>query len=412
MLSIAMVGSVQTTDDPWCPYRLLAPGGEVVVPVDEFLKDLQATGRPETTQRSYVLALLRWYRFLWAVEVSWDRATRTEARDFSRWMQTADKPARVHWRLQRQGVSEGVPPQPAQGTPNAVTGKLPPGRKYAASTRAHSETVLRGFYDFHLEEGSGPLLNPFPVDRRRGGGRVFARHNPMEVFRPEQRGRYRPRVPRRAPRRIPDEHFNALFAALNYHRDRALLAFWVSTGARAAELLGCRVSDAAAGEQLIGVVRKGSRDHQQLPASADAFVWLRLYQDDLWRADVPRGRRQPLWWTLRRPWRPLLYPAARAMFQRANALLGANWTLHDLRHTAAYRMARDPQLPLTDVQWVLGHRQLSSTQVYLNPDEGEVLESVLAHHARQRERRIMGPAPMLAQGYRPEAMDILFGGRL
>ena len=44
------------------------------------------------------------------------------------------------------------------------------------------------------------------------------------------------------------------------------------------------------------------------------------------------------------------------MFNRANAALGANWSLHDLRHTAAYRMARDPQMPLTDVQWVLGPR--------------------------------------------------------
>jgi integrase len=50
--------------------------------------------------------------------------------------------------------------------------------------------------------------------------------------------------------------------------------------------------------------------------------------------------------------RALTYPAARAMFTRVNQVLGANWSLHDLRHTAAYRMARDPQLPLTDVQWV------------------------------------------------------------
>ena len=40
------------------------------------------------------------------------------------------------------------------------------------------------------------------------------------------------------------------------------------------------------------------------------------------------------------------------MFVRANGSLGANWSLHDLRHTAAYRMAEDPALPLTDVQFV------------------------------------------------------------
>jgi integrase len=76
---------------------------------------------------------------------------------------------------------------------------------------------------------------------------------------------------------------------------------------------------------------------------------------------TPAVRDQPLWWTLREPLRTLRYDAARAMFNRANAVLGANWSLHDLRHTAAYRMARDPQMPLTNVQWVLGHAHLSTT---------------------------------------------------
>ncbi|MGI5048428.1 integrase, partial [Streptomyces sp. JAC25] len=87
--------------------------------------------------------------------------------------------------------------------------------------------------------------------------------------------------------------------------------------------------------------------------SADTFVWLRLYQQEL-RGTVPKGLSEPLWWTLRRPFRPLEYDAARMVFTRANQLLGANWTLHDLRHSAAKRMVRDPNLTLADVQWVLG----------------------------------------------------------
>jgi integrase len=98
------------------------------------------------------------------------------------------------------------------------------------------------------------------------------------------------------------------------------------------------------------------------------------------------------------------------MFERVNASLGANWTLHDLRHTAAYRMARDPAMPLTDVQWVLGHAQLTTTQLYLNPVPEEVIASVLAHHAR----RSGGPAPTPAGDvsvpvYRPETLNVLFG---
>ena len=83
------------------------------------------------------------------------------------------------------------------------------------------------------------------------------------------------------------------------------------------------------------------------------------------------------------------------MFTRASAALGANWSLHDLRHSAAYRMARDPAMPLTDLQWVLGHAHLSTTQRYLNPLPGDVIEAVLAFHARQREP---GPAMPPAAG--------------
>jgi integrase len=94
------------------------------------------------------------------------------------------------------------------------------------------------------------------------------------------------------------------------------------------------------------------------------------------------------------------------MFTRAGAALGANWSLHDLRHSAAYRMARDPAMPLADLQWVMGHAHLSTTQRYLNPLPGDVIEAVLAFHARQRER---GPATLPGPGYRAESLTTLFG---
>ncbi|MET8865430.1 site-specific integrase [Nonomuraea sp. NPDC004580] len=190
-----------------------------------------------------------------------------------------------------------------------------------------------------------------------------------------------------------------------------MLAFWVSTAARAEELLTARQGHADPGQQLVAVVRKGSRAVQQLPASPDAFVWLRLYQEELWRKGAPRGGSEPLWFTLRRPWRQLAYPAARAMFARAQVLLGSNWTLHDLRHTAAYRMAQDPAMPLTDVQGILGHAHLSTTQIYTTPTQEDVVASALAHYRRQAERRtVSGPPPSI--GYNPDPLQVLFGGRL
>jgi integrase len=92
------------------------------------------------------------------------------------------------------------------------------------------------------------------------------------------------------------------------------------------------------------------------------------------------------------------------MFNRANAALGANWSLHDLRHTAAYRMARDPGVPLADIQWVLGHAHLSTTERYLNSQIRDVIETMLAFYAKGPER----PAAAAA-GYRAESLEALFG---
>ena len=212
--------------------------------------------------------LLRWFRFLWAAGIAWDQATRAEARDFCRWIQLAAKPAPgapgTGGARARRGGKEAV---------NPVTGKPTPAVTYAAATRAHSESVLRAFYDLHLEAGTGPMVNPFPLSRSRRGGRANAHHNPAEPYRDERSGRYRPAVVQRMPRCIPDSKFDQLFSALPSNRDRALVAFWVSTGARASELLGATTGDTDPGQQLITVIRKGTRFMQQLPASPDAFVW-------------------------------------------------------------------------------------------------------------------------------------------
>jgi len=394
LVVVPVVGRLVETGEAWEPYRLLDAAGVTVEPVSEFSRELQAMGRSSATSRSYGMDLLRWFRFLWAIGVPWDRATRIEARDFSRWLQVTGRSPRRHWRRQDGSADEPAAPLAASAP-------------YAVSVRAHSESVLRGFYDFHRDRGSGPILNPFPLDRSRRS-RAHAHHNPMEPHGNERVGLYRPSVPNRIPRSIPDTEFNEIFARLPSHRDRALVAFYVSTGARASELLSVTQDGADPGRQLITVVRKGSGDAQQLPASTDAFVWLRLYQLEM-DGVIPSGRRQPLWWTLRRPARPLTYHAVHRMFERVNVRAGTAATLHSLRHTAAYRMAEDPSLPLTDVQLVLGHAQLSTTQIYLTPRKEDVIRRLLAHHAEQSQRAAARVVPPTAPGYRPETMEVLFG---
>lgn len=390
---VPLIGRLVSTADLWEPCRVVDGDGARVEAVSVWFGELQAAGRSASTMRSYGMDLLRWFRFLWAAGVAWDRATRIEARDFSRWLQVSGKQARPHWRDQDKLAGP-------------VVGSA--GRPYAASVRAHSETVLRGFYDFHRDAGTGPILNPFPLQRSRSDRRAHAHQNPMEPVRNERVGLYRPKVASRIPRSVPDVEFNEIFARLPSHRDRALVAFYVSTGARASELLSVTAGGVDPGRQLITVVRKGTRHAQPLPASTDAFVWLRLYQLEM-EGVIPTGRRQPLWWTLRGPPRPLTYHAVHRMFERVNARAGTAATLHSLRHTAAYRMAEDPALPLTDVQLVLGHAQLTTTQIYLTPRKEDVIRRVLAHHAEQTRKAAEAAVPMPAPGYRRETLDVLFG---
>jgi hypothetical protein len=55
----------------------------------------------------------------------------------------------------------------------------------------------------------------------------------------------------------------------------------------------------------------------------------------------------------------------------------------------------------------MGHAHLSTTQQYLNPLPGDVIEAVLAFHARQQHEPRPGTRP--AAGYRAESLAALFG---
>jgi len=42
-------------------------------------------------------------------------------------------------------------------------------------------------------------------------------------------------------------------------------------------------------------------------------------------------------------------------------------------------MARDPALPLADVQWILGHAHLATTQIYMNPSVEEAVAALACY---------------------------------
>lgn len=236
------------------PWVVVDENGVPLEPVHVFLRDFAARGNRPASVRSYAYALLRWWRWLRAVDVEWDRASAVEVRDLVLWLQATRKPGSA---------------RPPTASVNALTGKPAPSSSYAVRTIRHSNAVIASFYDFWVDTSSTLMVNP--VTRRpESGQRPNAHHNPMRPYSLEKRIRYNPKLPRRLPRAMSDGQWTAVFGQLRSNRDRALLALAVSCGARAGELLGIRGCDVDWGEQLVMVRRKGSGAEQWLPASPEA----------------------------------------------------------------------------------------------------------------------------------------------
>jgi hypothetical protein len=69
-------------------------------------------------------------------------------------------------------------------------------------------------------------------------------------------------------------------------------------------------------------------------------------------------------------------------------------------------MIADPGLSLPDVQWLLGHALITTTQIYTEPSADEAVQRVRTHHAAQAKPR---PPAAPAPGYRPEVLATLLG---
>ncbi|MEU6310751.1 site-specific integrase [Streptomyces sp. NPDC047014] len=143
----------------------------------------------------------------------------------------------------------------------------------------------------------------------------------------------------------------------------------------------------------------GTDDREAVPASPQALTVLAAYLDHI---GLPPAD-QPVLRARRGPDRPLTYSAMRRVIQRVKDKLGTNWTLHDLRHTAATRMANDPNLTLPQVRAILRHTDLATTGRYLNARVENLFDALQAHYNRPRVQRSFAP------GYDPEDVKAVFG---
>jgi len=156
-------------------------------------------------------------------------------------------------------------------------------------------------------------------------------------------------------------------------RDRAILHLLYGTGIRATECAGLREADVDLREQTIRVRGKGGHE-RILPLNDSVQRVLEAYRTV--RGDVAPTSSFFLTRLRERPSRFLIYERVRTASRRAR--LRGDISPHRLRHTFATHLVR-AGVGLVTLRDLLGHRLLTSTQLYLHVTAQDLREAAEKH---------------------------------
>lgn len=195
-----------------------------------------------------------------------------------------------------------------------------------------------------------------------------------------------PRVRRKLPRTLdPDQVLQLLEiqgrAPLDL-RDRALLELCYSSGLRVSELADARWQRLDPAEGLIRVIGKGDKE-RIVPVGRHALAALARWRDCA--RDLPQPERDWIFTTLKG--KPLGVRAIqKRIAQRARSQgLDCHVHPHQLRHSFASHILESSG-DLRAVQELLGHANLSTTQIYTHLDFQHLAEVYDRTHPRARRR--------------------------
>jgi integrase/recombinase XerD len=163
-------------------------------------------------------------------------------------------------------------------------------------------------------------------------------------------------------------------------RDRALLEFAYATGVRVSELVGVRLQDISFEDRLARVFGKGAKE-RIVPFGKTALGVVSMYAREI-RPKLDRGKSKGVLFLNARG-TPLSRVGAwgviKATARRAG--LTKRVTPHTLRHTFATHLL-EGGADLRAVQEMLGHADLSTTQLYTHVDRDYLRTVHRSYHPR------------------------------
>ena len=246
--------------------------------------------------------------------------------------------------------------------------------RFAAATGRPLESFDRPALEAFVRQQMAGGLSPRSVARAVAAIRGFYRylvldrhleHNPAEDLRP-------PRAWPALPTFLSIEQVDALIAAPDVAtprglRDRAMIEVLYATGMRVSELVGIRGADLHLDADYLTCIGKGNKE-RLIPMGEEAAEWVRRYQRDgrpplVTRARATRRSSPRLFVNMRGG------PLSRVGFWKIlkaygrHAGLPTSLSPHVVRHSFATHLL-DRGADLRSIQMMLGHTDLSTTQIY------------------------------------------------
>lgn len=167
-------------------------------------------------------------------------------------------------------------------------------------------------------------------------------------------------------------------------RNRAMLEVLYSCGLRVSELTALRLSDIYFDEGFISVIGKGNKQ-RFVPISQTALKEIRYYLEDRELMPVKKGYEDILFLSRRGTALSRIMVFHVVKVQTELAGIRKNVSPHTFRHSFATHLL-EGGANLIAIQEMLGHENVTTTEIYTHIDREFLRREILEHHPRSKPR--------------------------